>query len=113
MGSRWSCRRTRPTTTTTMMIIMTRTTIWWPDLASVRIRGWARGRQASLQPPGGLAPPAFGVGTPGSRPEERRRAEGVLDPLGEIIGATLGGQVEPHAPQEQVPVQAESRLEGG
>jgi hypothetical protein len=51
-------------------------------------------------------PPAFGVGTPGSRSEERRRAEGVLDPLAEIIGVTPGGQVEPHAPQEQVPMPA-------
>jgi hypothetical protein len=31
---------------------------------------------------------------------------GVLDPLAEIIGATPGGQVEPHAPQEQVPMLA-------
>jgi hypothetical protein len=46
MGSHWSRCRTRPTTTTTMM--MTRTTTWRPGLASVRIRGWARGRQASL-----------------------------------------------------------------
>jgi hypothetical protein len=44
---------------------------------------------------------------PGSRPEERRRAEAVLDPLAEIIEVTSGGgQVEPHAPQEQVPVPA-------
>jgi hypothetical protein len=43
---------------------------------------------------------------PGSRSEEQRQAEGVLDPLAEIIGATLGGQAEPHVPQEQVPVSA-------
>jgi hypothetical protein len=49
------------------------------------------GQGSSSQPPGGLAPPVFGVGTPGSRPEERRRAEGVLDPLAEIIGVTPGG----------------------
>jgi hypothetical protein len=50
MGSRWSRRRTRPTTTMMMiMMMMTRTTTWRPGLASVRIRGWARGRQASLQ----------------------------------------------------------------
>jgi hypothetical protein len=46
MGSRWSRRRRRLTTTTMMM---TKTTTWWPDLASVRTRGWARGRRASLQ----------------------------------------------------------------
>jgi hypothetical protein len=49
------------------------------------------GQGSSSQPPGGLAPPVFGAGTPGSRSEEQRRAEGVLDPLAEIIGATLGG----------------------
>jgi hypothetical protein len=40
----------------------------------------------------------FGAGMPGSWPEERRRAEGVLDPLAEIIEVTPGGQAEPHAP---------------
>jgi hypothetical protein len=60
--------------------------------------------QGSLsQPPGGLAPPVFGAGTSGSRSEERRWAEGVLDPLAEIIGVTPGGQAEPHVPQEQAP----------
>jgi hypothetical protein len=64
------------------------------------------GQRSSSQPSGGSAPPAFGVGTPGSRSEERRWAEGVLGPLAEIIGATPGGLVEPHAPQEQVPMPA-------
>jgi hypothetical protein len=64
------------------------------------------GQGSSSQPPGGLAPPVFGAGTPGSRSEERRRAEGVLDPLAEIIGVTPGGQVDPNAPREQVPVPA-------
>jgi hypothetical protein len=63
-------------------------------------------QRSSSQHPGGLAPPTFGAGTPGSRSEERRRAEGVLDPLAEIIGVTLGGQAELHVPQEQVPVPA-------
>jgi hypothetical protein len=51
MGSRWSRRRTCLTTTMTMMMIMmmTKTMTWRPDLASVRIRGWARGRRASFQ----------------------------------------------------------------
>jgi hypothetical protein len=62
------------------------------------------GQRSSSQPPGGLASPTFGAGTPGSRSEERRRAEGVLDPLAEIIGVTPGGQTELHVPQEQVPV---------
>jgi hypothetical protein len=64
------------------------------------------GQGSSSQPPGGLAPLVFGAGTPGSRSEERRRAEGVLDPLVEIIGVTPGGQADPHAPREQVPVPA-------
>jgi hypothetical protein len=64
------------------------------------------GQRSSSQPPGGLAPPEFGVGTLGSRPEERRRAEGVLDPLAEIIGVTPGGQADPRVPQEQAPVLA-------
>jgi hypothetical protein len=64
------------------------------------------GQRSSIQPPGGLASPTFGGGTPGSRSEERRQAEGVLDPLAKIIGVTPGGQTKPHVPQEQVPVPA-------
>jgi hypothetical protein len=61
------------------------------------------GQGSPSQPPSGLAPSVPGAGTPRSRSEERRQAEGVLDPLAEIIGVTPGGQAEPHAPQEQVP----------
>jgi hypothetical protein len=64
------------------------------------------GQRSSSQPPGGLAPPTFRAGTLRSRSEERRQAEGVLDPLAEVIGVTPGGQVEPHVPQEQAPVPA-------
>jgi hypothetical protein len=64
------------------------------------------GQRSSSQHPGGLAPPTFGAGTPGSRSEERRRAEGVLDPLAKIIGVTPEGQAKPHVPQEQAPVPA-------
>jgi hypothetical protein len=64
------------------------------------------GQGSSSQHPGGLAPPTFGAGTPGSWSEERRQAEGVLDPLAEIIGVTPGGQAEPRVPQEQAPVPA-------
>jgi hypothetical protein len=62
------------------------------------------GQRSSSQHPGGLAPPTFGARTLGPRSEEQRRAEGVLDPLAEIIGVTPGGQAEPHVPQEQVPM---------
>jgi hypothetical protein len=48
MDSRWSHRRRRLTTTTMMMMMMKMMT-WRPDLASAWTRGWARGRQASLQ----------------------------------------------------------------
>jgi hypothetical protein len=48
------------------------------------------GQRSSNQLLGGLAPPTFGAGMPGSWSEERRRAEGVLDPLAEIIGVTPG-----------------------
>jgi hypothetical protein len=64
------------------------------------------GQGSPSQPPGGLAPPVFGARPSGSRSEERRRGEGVLDPLAEIIGVTPGGQAEPHVPQEQVPAPA-------
>jgi hypothetical protein len=59
------------------------------------------GQGSSSQPQGGLTPPVFGAGTPGSRSEERRRAEGVLDPLAEIIEVTPGGQADLHAPESK------------
>jgi hypothetical protein len=61
---------------------------------------------SSSQPPGGLAPPELGAGTSGSWSEEWRRAEGVLDPLAEIIGVTPGCQADPPVPQEQALVPA-------
>jgi hypothetical protein len=64
------------------------------------------GQRSSSQHLGGLTPPTFGAGMLGSRSKERRRAEGVLDPLAEIIEVTSGGQAEPHIPQEQAPVSA-------
>jgi hypothetical protein len=45
-------------------------------------QGW------SSQPPSGLAPSVPRAGTPRSRSEEQRQAEGVLDPLAEMIGVT-------------------------
>jgi hypothetical protein len=68
------------------------------------------GQGSSSQPLGGLAPPVFGAGTPGSRSEERRRAEGILDPLAEIIGVTPGGQADPHAPESKCPCQPCGKL---
>jgi hypothetical protein len=64
------------------------------------------GQGSPSQPPSGLAPPVPGTGTPRSQSEERRQAEGVLDPLAEIIGVTPGSQADPPIPQEQAPVPA-------
>jgi hypothetical protein len=60
------------------------------------------GQGSPGQPPSGLAPSAPGAGTPRSQSEERRQAEGVLDPLAETIVVTPGGQADPPTPQEQV-----------
>jgi hypothetical protein len=48
------------------------------------------GQGSPSQSPSGLAPSAPGAGTPRSQSEERRQAEGVLDPLAETIVVTLG-----------------------
>jgi hypothetical protein len=65
-----------------------------------------RGQGSPSQPPSGLAPSVPGAGTPRSRSEERRQAEGVLDPLAEVIGVTPGSQADPPVPREQAPVPA-------
>jgi hypothetical protein len=61
------------------------------------------GQGSPSHPPSGLAPSVPGAGTPRFQSEERRQAEGVLDPLAEIVVVTPGGQADPPAPQEQVP----------
>jgi hypothetical protein len=53
------------------------------------------GQGSSSQPPSGLAPSVSGAGTSGSRSEERGQAEGVLDPLAEVVEVTPGSQAEP------------------
>jgi hypothetical protein len=62
------------------------------------------GQGSSSQPPSGLAPSVSGAGTSGSRSEERGQAEGVLDPLAEVVEVTPGSQADPPAPQESLPV---------
>jgi hypothetical protein len=64
------------------------------------------GQGSPSRPPSGLAPLVPGAGTPRSQSEERRQAEGVLDPLAEIIGVTPGSQADPPVPQEQATVPA-------
>jgi hypothetical protein len=62
------------------------------------------GQGSSSQPPSGLAPSVSGAGTSGSRSEERGQAEGVLDPLAEVVEVTPGSQADPRVPQEPLPV---------
>jgi hypothetical protein len=64
------------------------------------------GQGSSSQPPSGLAPSVSGAGTSGSRYEEQGQAEGVLDPLAEVVEVTPGSQADPPVPQEQSPVPA-------
>jgi hypothetical protein len=64
------------------------------------------GQGSPSQPPSGLAPSVPGAGTPRPQSEERRQAEGVLDPLAETVVVTLGGQANPPVSQEQVPALA-------
>jgi hypothetical protein len=62
------------------------------------------GQGSSSKPPSGLAPSVSGAGTSGSRFEERGQAEGVLDPLAEVVEVTPGSQADPPVPQESLPV---------
>ena len=64
------------------------------------------GQGSPSQPPSGLAPSVSGAGTSRSRSEERGQAEGVLDPLAEVVEVTPGSQANPPVPQEQAPVPA-------
>jgi hypothetical protein len=64
------------------------------------------GQGSPSQPPSGLAPSESGAGTSRSRSEERGQAEGVLDPLAEVVEVTPGSQANPPVPQEQSPVSA-------
>jgi hypothetical protein len=59
------------------------------------------GQGSSSQPPIGLEPSASGAGPSRSRFEERGQAEGVLDPLVEVVEVTPGSQADPPVPQEQ------------
>jgi hypothetical protein len=49
------------------------------------------GQGSSSQPPSGLAPSVSEARTSGSQSEEQGQAEGVLDPLAEVVEVTLGG----------------------
>jgi hypothetical protein len=62
------------------------------------------GQGSSSQPPSGLAPSVSGAGTSGSLSEEWGQAEGVLDPLAEVVEVTPGSQADPPVSQESLPV---------
>jgi hypothetical protein len=62
------------------------------------------GQGSSSQPPSGLAPSVSGAGTSGSRSEEQGQAEGVLDPLAEVVEVTPASQAEAPVPRETLPV---------
>jgi hypothetical protein len=62
------------------------------------------GQGSSSQPPSGLAPSVSRARTSGSRSEEQGQAEGVLDPLAEVVEVTLGSQAVPPVSHEQSPV---------
>jgi hypothetical protein len=64
------------------------------------------GQGSSSQPPSGLVPSVPGAGTSRSQSEERRQAEGVLDPLAKVIEVTPGSQADPPVTQEQAHVPA-------
>jgi hypothetical protein len=69
------------------------------------------GQGSSSQPPSGLAPSVSGARTLGSRSEEQGQAEGVLDPLAEVVEVTPGSQADPPVPQERSPVPAAQEVD--
>jgi hypothetical protein len=69
------------------------------------------GQGSSSQPPSGLAPSVFGAGTSGSRSEEQGQAEGVIDPLAEVVEVTPRSQADPPVPQESSPVPAAQEVD--
>jgi hypothetical protein len=69
------------------------------------------GQGSSSQPPSGLAPSVSRAETSGSRSEEQGQAEGVLDPLAEVVEVTPGSQADPPVPQEPSPVPAAQEVD--
>jgi hypothetical protein len=64
------------------------------------------GQGSSSQPPSGLALSVSRAGASRSRSDEQGQAEGVLDPLAEVIEVTSGSQADPPVPEEPLPVPA-------
>jgi hypothetical protein len=61
------------------------------------------GQGSPSQPPSGPARSMPGAGTPRSQSEERRQAEGVLDPLAETIVTTPGVRLIRLSPRSRCP----------
>jgi hypothetical protein len=59
------------------------------------------GQGSSSQPPSGLASSVSGAGTSGSRSKEQGQAEGVLDPLAEVVEVTPGSRADLPVSQER------------
>jgi hypothetical protein len=68
--------------------------------------GLRLGQEPSSQPPSGPMPSVPGVGTLGSRAEEREQSERVPDPSAGGVEATPGSQAEAFAPHEPSPTPA-------
>jgi hypothetical protein len=69
------------------------------------------GPGSSSQPPSGLAPSVSRAGASGSRSEEQGQAEGVLDPLAEVVEVTPWSQADPSVPEEPLPVPATQEVD--
>jgi hypothetical protein len=64
------------------------------------------GQGSSSQPPSGLAPSVSRAGASGPRSEEQGQAEGVLDPLAEVVEVTPGSPADLPVPEEPLLVPA-------
>jgi hypothetical protein len=69
------------------------------------------GQGSSSQPPSGRAPSVSGAGASRSRSEEQGQAEGVLDPLAEVVEVTSRSQTDPPVPPEPLPVSATQEVD--
>jgi hypothetical protein len=69
------------------------------------------GQGSSSQPPSGLAPSVSGARTSGSRSEEQGQADGVLDPLAEVVEVTPGSWADLPVPQESSLVPAAQEVD--
>jgi hypothetical protein len=68
--------------------------------------GLRLGQESSSQPPSGPVPSVPEVGTPRSRPKERRQTEGVLDPSAGGVEVPPGSQAEAPVPRGPLPMPA-------